>query len=48
MKDTKEYNALCDEIDELLVSILKDSREYIAKKEAFYDVWREVLLCCTC
>ena len=41
MREMAEYDSLCNQIDDLLVRILKDSRDYILKKKAFNELWSE-------
>ena len=41
MKEMTEYDSLCNQIDDLLVRILKDSREYVMKKKGFNELWSE-------
>jgi hypothetical protein len=41
MREMAEYDSLCNQIDGLLVRILKDSRDYVLKKKAFNELWSE-------
>lgn len=41
MRELTENDSLCNQIDDLLVRILKDSRDYALKKRAFNELWSE-------
>ena len=41
MRELTENDSLCNQIDDLLVRILKDSRDYVLKKKAFNELWSE-------
>lgn len=42
MKNSSDSISLCNQLDSLLVEILKDAKTYIEKKQDFFTMWSDV------
>ena len=42
MKNSSDSISLCNQLDSLLVEILKDAKTYVEKKQDFFTMWSDV------